>query len=301
MVFDRIFTHAETEEEFRRKGYIVRPLLSADEINAVQQVHDSVTPPMTGDIFSTPLSHDYEYRSCVLDGIRPIVQQKLKSILPYHKLAMVVLITKKPATTAGKLPIHQDWWITDNNRRRAVHVWCPLVDVDAQSACLKVVAASHRLLNNPYPVHPKYRTEYHSSRDLLDAMATSIPMTGGWAVVYDQRLLHGSGENLSNRTRVAFNCIMVPEDAKPLLYCWDGKSETRLDIVEVNEDYLCRFKYGEPIKESYSGDVRYLKSIDVKVKPLECDDISLLGKLEVEMMDFEPAVRGADGSPHGQL
>jgi phytanoyl-CoA dioxygenase PhyH len=298
---DRIFTHLETEEEFRRKGYIVLPLLSADEINALQQIHDSVTPSMTGDIFSTPLSHDYEYRRSVLDGIRPIVQHKLKRIFPYHKLAMAVFVTKRPTTTAGKLPIHQDWWITDNNTRRAVHVWCPLVDVDAQSACLKVVAASHRLLKNPYPIHPKYRTEYHSSRDLLDTMATSIPMTAGWAAVYDQRLLHGSGENLSNRTRVALNCIMIPEDAKPLLYCWDGKSESRLDIVEVNEDYLCRFKYGEPLEESYSGDVRYLKSIDVKVKPLQRDDICLLRKLQDEIMDFGETVRGEDDSRGGQL
>jgi hypothetical protein len=283
MTTDRIFTDLETEEEFRRSGYIVRPFLTAEEIEAAQRVHDSVTPPVTGDVFATPLSHDFDYRRRVFEGIRPVVQAHLRRLLPRHKLAMAAFVTKGPETKTGKLPLHQDWWIVDNRVRRALHVWCPLVDVDARSACLKVVAASHRLLNNPYPINPRYRTEYHASRELLDTMATSLPMPAGWAVVYDQRLLHGSDENLSNRTRVAFNCIMIPEDVKPVLYCWDGKSETRLDVMEVEEGYLCRFKYGEPIEEPYPKGVRFLESIDVTVKPLESDDISRLRKLQDEL------------------
>jgi ectoine hydroxylase-related dioxygenase (phytanoyl-CoA dioxygenase family) len=226
---------------------------------------------------ATTLSDDPDFRMRVSSEILKIVERPLKQLLPFHRCVVAAFVTKRASTTQARLPLHQDWWIVDNRVERGVNCWCPLVDVGPDNGCLRVVPGVHRLLNQPYPIHPKFRSTYHPKlRELDEACGTGVPMAAGAALIYDQRMLHGSGENLSDRSRVAFNCITIPNAATPLLYQWDDAAPDRIEVLEVDEAHLCHFRFGRPVRPPYPGGVRLVDMISASDRALDENDIASL-------------------------
>jgi ectoine hydroxylase-related dioxygenase (phytanoyl-CoA dioxygenase family) len=131
-------------------------------------------------------------------------------------------------------------------------------------------------MESPYAVN-EYPSPFHSVRQLLERdFTTKVPMPAGSGLLYDSRLLHGSGENLSGRLRLACVCIVLPADVPPRVYVWDGVKPTRFDVLEVNREFLLEMERGAPVKKPYPPGVRYLASIDYPVQPLEPRDIAEL-------------------------
>ena len=283
---DRIFASDVTDREFASRGYVVRPFLGPAEIQAVERLHADIFPELFADFSATSLDDSFDRRWRVSEGIRAIVEEPLRKIVPRRKLALAAFVTKRPNTTKGRVPLHQDSWIVDNRVHRALHVWCPLVDVGPDSGCLKVVPGIHRLLNDPYPIHPKFRTAYHPRLSVLDEeFARLVSMPAGAALMYDERMLHGSDENRSDRLRVAFNCIMIPVDINPLLYQWDERTPDRIQVLEVDETYLCQFRFGVPLAPPYPHGVRLVDTIGVATKPLSDEDFVVLRDMQRTFAD----------------
>jgi hypothetical protein len=263
-----IFTGAETNREFLRKGYVVVPFLDAEEIQAVQALHDRLFPVFAHDFNSSVMTATMDQRLGVLNGLRAIFGKKLEALLPRHRIQLASFMTKRPGSQRGSLPLHQDAWITDHQVEFAPSVWCPLVDVGPLNACLRVVAGSHRLVRNPCPLNayvlPADYLTYKGDVDPLeDEFITNVPVPAGMALVYDPRLLHGSGENRTNQPRVAFNCPTVPDGYEPLLYWWDVRPPGQMHKFQVTESFLCQFQFGTRPEEPYPEGVRLLDTFDV--------------------------------------
>ena len=105
-------------------------------------------------------------------------------------------------------------------------------------------------------------------------------MPAGAALVYDERMLHGSDENRSDHVRVAFNCIMIPKEVSPLLYQWDQTVPDRLQVLEVDDAYLCSFRFGVPLEPPYPAGVRLIDTIDAAIHPLIDEDFIVLRNLQ---------------------
>jgi Phytanoyl-CoA dioxygenase (PhyH) len=266
----RAFGNDRMDRELAQDGYLVLPFLDPADIEALRRLHDRMMPALPADFTATTLDDDLQFRRRVSAGIRRIVEGRLKRIVPGHRLVLATFVSKRARTTRGRVNLHQDWWLVDNRVHRALHFWCPLVDVGPRNGCLKVVPGVHRLLNSPYPIHPpSYRTAYHPVLPRLDAeLVRRVSMPAGSALVYDERMLHGSDDNLSDEPRAAFNCVMIPEDLEPIVYWWDERQPGRLSILEVSEDFLCRFRYGTPLQEPYPDDVRRRGTTEAAVRPL---------------------------------
>ena len=287
-----IFADGAIDQQFAIRGYVVHPFLDAAEVRAMEHVHAEIFPELLSDFSATTLDDSTERRWRVFEKIRAIVDAPLRRIVPHHKMALATFVTKRPRTTQGRVPLHQDWWIADNRVHRALHFWCPLVDVGPESGCLKIVPGVHRLLNDPYPIHPKFRTAYHPRLSVLDGeFALRVPMPAGAALLYDQRMLHGSDENRSDRMRVAFNCIMIPEDLTPLLYQWTPDIPDRLQVLEVDERYLCEFRFGVPLAPPYPQGVRLVDTIPVATSPLSDGDFSVLRDMQRMFADEDRKTR----------
>jgi ectoine hydroxylase-related dioxygenase (phytanoyl-CoA dioxygenase family) len=208
-----IFNDSETEREFQRKGYVVQPFLGAREIQELSDVYQSLTTEQPPDYYVTAFSQSYDYRRKVHEGVKAVIKEKLKTVVPHYNICLSQFVGKTARSQRGKVWLHQDWSFVDNTVHPAVHFWIPLVDVDTHNGCLKVVMGSHTFFEhiratptNPAPFDPL--------KDLLDAeFTTSIPMRAGSILFYDGRLLHGSEENLSIHSRIAAQGILVTEGA----------------------------------------------------------------------------------------
>lgn len=280
-----IFADADVEARFRRDGYVVQPLLSVEEIKALYDLHQSTTPNVPSDYYATPLSSDALYRETIRQGVNAILLSRLRFLMPNYYPCLSSYVVKRGNSSQGRVPLHQDYSMVDFDQHTAVHIWCPLIDVDETNGCLKAVAGSHKFFNHIVAVSGN-PAPYDPLRKLLEEEYTvSVPMPAGSAFIFDQRLLHCSDENHTDTLRIAVGGIMIPKECAPLLYIWDKDKPEHLNVLEVSVDYLSQFKPGASITEPYPQGVKFLKTITNKVVPLTNDDITSLHPLGVKMID----------------
>src|SRR5262245_52410097 len=78
-----VFADVETEEQFRRNGYVILPLLTPDQVRALIELSQSWSPsipaedPVSQSVFSSP-----DTRRLICADIRKIVEPCLKGLLP---------------------------------------------------------------------------------------------------------------------------------------------------------------------------------------------------------------------------
>jgi len=277
-----VFSDAEAEKEFTRKGYVIRRFLEKREITAAQDLHDTLTPAIPMDLYQS-ISGNTNYRKQVSDGIRSVIQGRLREFLPQYRISFCSFVTKRPNSSKGSLPIHIDPWFSDNRKHRSVHVWCPMIDVNQDNGCLKVIPGSHKLRNVPFALTMNPTPFDHLRVQLDGEFATSLPMAAGDAVFYDGRLLHGSDENSSSQPRVAVAALSRHETAKPCIFQWDRKEPTRFDILEINEEFLCSVKFMAAVPKPYPPGVRYLESVHFQFNPWQLRELDELKRIQTEI------------------
>src|SRR4030095_10486465 len=187
---DSVFADQALDQHFAANGYSVRPFLGPAESGAIGRLHDALFPQLDADFSATILKDSFDERWRASSAIRALVEPLLKQMIPGHKVMLATFVTKRAQSTRGRLPLHQDWWIVDNRVHRAVHVWCPLGVLGPEMGCLKVVPGVHDLLNDPYPVHAKFRPAYHPRLSVLAGeFAKKGSMPAGSAPASRRRVL----------------------------------------------------------------------------------------------------------------
>jgi ectoine hydroxylase-related dioxygenase (phytanoyl-CoA dioxygenase family) len=108
---------------------------------------------------------------------------------------------------------HQDY-VYNIGSNNSVTVWIPLQDVDESMGALKVEPRSHK--NGIYP-NKKGIIKKEYKFDFL-----SVPIEFGNALIFNQKLVHQSGENISNQIRFSIQlrftdlgCISYAERGYP--------------------------------------------------------------------------------------
>ena len=278
-----LFTDPSTDDEFTRLGCVVRPFLDAQQVRAMTQLNADLVPDGGADFSATTLHDNAAHRWRVFEAIRAVTADRLREMMPRHTLVFAAFVSKRARTTHGRVPLHQDFWMVDNRMDPAVAFWCPLVDAGPHNGGLKTVPGVHRLLNHPYPINPKFRTPYHPRLSQLDREFARCPyVPAGSALIYDQRMLHGSDENLSDHARIAFNCTLVPGSQQLRLYDWDERSPERMLVFDVDQPVLCRFRYGAALDPRTDPGVRLEGQIASTVDPLTDDDMTFLRDVQRE-------------------
>jgi hypothetical protein len=271
-----IFSDPELENNFRRNGWVVVPLLRADEVGALSELHQSTTPDVPRDYYATAFSQEASYRETIRKGVDAVLLPRLKTFFPGFYPCLSSYVAKRGRSKQGRVSLHQDFSTVEADKHTALHVWCALIDVDESNGCLKAVSGSHTFFNhistptnNPAP--------YDSLRGVMEEhCSTSVPMKAGSAFIFDERLLHWSDENQTDSLRVAVGSIMIPEGVAPLLYMWDKEKPKQLTLLEVTVEYLTRLKVGTLISEPYPEGVRFVKTIPYEFRTLTAEDIAPL-------------------------
>jgi ectoine hydroxylase-related dioxygenase (phytanoyl-CoA dioxygenase family) len=189
-----------------------------------------------------------------------LVGDKVQRLLPDYRILMSHLVTKRAKSQKGTLGLHQDYSFGDHDRSLPLNIWAPLCDVDADNACLRVIAGSPALGHigaippNPSP-YDRYRAEL--STDFM----VELPMRGGDACVFDPRLLHSTGENQTEHDRTALFLNLVPRDEPPLIHVWNREDPFALAVYEITSDILMRLRPNQYPEHLERDGARFVRSI----------------------------------------
>jgi hypothetical protein len=270
------FADSLAEEQYTREGYIVMPMLDASEIDYLTRLYLDTVPSLPADFYSTAFLPDCPERRIMTEGMQAVLEPHFTRLFPGYTIHSRGYIAKRGGPDQKPLRLHQDYTYVDQSIHRAVHIWIPLIDVTEDNGCLTLVPRSHHLVNhisamidNPSPYDP-FRT-------VLDKECKiSLPMKAGEAFVYDQRLLHGSTSNKREGIRIAMGIALLPAGVEQLMYVVDDEFPSKLNVLEVRDEFAVRMGRGVKLLPPYPEGVRKVGEIDYTAEALSAEKLDSL-------------------------
>lgn len=276
ITYSPIFADSAAEEMFTRDGYAVMPMLNQAEIDSLTNLYLNTVPNLPADFYSTAFLPDCAERRIMTDGVQAVLEPHIARIMPDYVLHSRGFIVKRGGPDQPPLRLHQDYSFADHTKHRAVHLWIPLIDVDETNGCLTVVPRTHHLINhisamidNPSPYDPV--------RPFLDAECTlSVPMKAGEAAFFDQRLYHGSRSNKVPAIRIALACALLPRDVKQLLYVVDEEDPSKLNVLQIRDEFTVRFSRGVKVVPPYGDGIVKIGQVEYAAEELSQEKLDSL-------------------------
>jgi len=232
--------------ELEQKGYsILKGFASAEIVNQLLTFYyDTVGQSEVREgFFTTHWSSKYDYRIKVNRFVQKILLPELARGFSSFKCLLGYFLFKAPSSN-NSVYMHQDWTLIDETRYTGYILWIPLIDTNIQNGCFHLVPGSHKVFTHPRGSNMPQKHHGISDKDFLP-----IPANAGDAIIFDQRLLHASPPNFSDKDRVAAGLIIVPSEADVIHYFYD--EETGLTSMNtVNDSFLTDYFYDYEKKTS---------------------------------------------------
>ncbi len=222
------------QERFDRDGYLVVPLLSCPQVDALMALYvRHVDRSAVSGLYESSRHNPYDVNRAINDAIRQEVEKAAAGrFLPATIYGGTFMV--KSHVDSSVLPLHQDWSVVDEERRQTMFLWCPLEDVSVTSGALFVLPGSHRwfasiLRSGSYPSN-RYLLPVELHDHVID-----VPLRAGEAIVYSDALFHGSHANSGPRDRVVVTA-RITEPETPLVY-FHKHSDTEVDVYEASPEF----------------------------------------------------------------
>ncbi len=135
----------------------------------------------------------------------PVILEALRAVLPDGiEFLSDKIVCKKPGKSFAT-PWHIDAWYWRNTRPK-VSVWIPFEDTGAENGALTVVPGSHRVAWSPKHtkgINGEFVFETGETDIPAAARVVTCELRRGDAVIFSDRLLHGSTPSEGSRERFA--------------------------------------------------------------------------------------------------
>ncbi len=123
----------------------------------------------------------------------------------------------------SEVPWHQDAQYWPLEPMKAVTVFVAFDDCDAANACMRVIPRTHResAKQHRHAGKDHYVLQEEILPEEIDtSQSVDLELRGGEISLHDDRLVHGSGPNLSERPRIGFTMRYSSTDVKCDLAVW---------------------------------------------------------------------------------
>jgi len=267
-------------EKLQDTGYFIAPFLDDHEIQALKDIFAAEVGSFQQGIFFTAAYNDVESKFRIREAILALLSEKMSKFLPGFYISAALFIAKSAHSNNGTLALHQDYSMVDHSKHLALNAWFPLIDVDGNNGCLCAVPRSHRVAGiraaslNPTPYDdmlPSLESEY----------AVKYPMRAGEMMLFDQRVLHGSGENNTDTPRIALQITMLPVGLPMRYYYWNKNQPNRINAYEVGMDVHLKLPISVQVDDPTQYGLTLIESTDFAVQQVSREDLAELGIVPV--------------------
>ena len=233
----QVFKDLNLQKKFDEQGFVLLDLLSEKDIESLRSVYAQHFPATKSGFFINIWDNNFAERKAISYKTKKILTPYTNSLFDNFKFVVSVFTAKK-AKAVENFALHQDITITDESLFPSISLWCPLQDVDENNGALSVVPGSHRIPAIPRGMNIPPQIEKISEL-LKEKYTRIIPMKTGQVIIWNHKLIHGSGVNNTQSDRIASVSLLMPEKAPVLIYYSDKKDNSELDaeVFELEEDY----------------------------------------------------------------
>lgn len=243
----QLFKDAERQAEFERDGYTVLDLLSPDEVAhlaAFYHGHAPAEKPSYG--FHVSLDDkDRSQSNAVTEELYRLLTPRVAEHFQDFQIFTSSFVIKEP-NPKGVVPPHQDWTFVDESQYWSATLWTPLVDVDMDNGCLGVVKGSHRYFDWPrLSPSPQFKTPLGEHMFTIFPYLTLVPLRAGQSIVFDNRTLHASPPNTTDKPRLAAGIGVTHRDAQLYHhYLLPGTEGMRVAQYKIEREFFLQYNNG---------------------------------------------------------
>ncbi len=220
------------KKHFHDQGYLIlRQVMMLEEIAPLETIYmrfaKGEIADMGRDFCDMSGPYDREYKDfSLINAMLPRVYYPLLQDNLFERLTQSIaeqligdsatldydqFLSKKPSKTDAAFPMHQDlgYWPAGTPDTKTTTCSLALDDADEENGCLMVVPGSH--LEPQLRAHrPVFQSKDGGVRDGGHTLAieltpqdkpVSLPLKAGDITVHNERIIHGSGGNISDRWR----------------------------------------------------------------------------------------------------
>ena len=231
-----IFPDARLQARFDEDGFVTQRVLQPEHVKRLLALYEStVGADLKKDLYESSRHNTREKNHQINLAIREVLAEAVGSMFEQHELFGGTFMVKVPEQSTV-LALHQDWSVVDEDTHQSAFIWCPLVDTSPANGGLFVLPGSHRWFGN-------YRSGSLPSlrivpRGALKETMKDLNLAAGEAVVYSDRLFHGSHANITPKPRIVVTG-RINERGAQLVYYHRMNDET-VAILKASPDFYLK-------------------------------------------------------------
>lgn len=233
---------SKTKSELDTIGYSIPKRLDSNTLEQLRALYAKTHnfKLEDGGMFYSVYSHDLEYRKKVHDSIAEIMKEIYDDLFEDYKVVLNSFIVKVNGPDS-EFGLHQDSTGLDETKYSPISVWIPLQDTTVENGCLSVVPKSFKWFS-PYR-GISFAEPFRDIQDEVKHYLQPIDLKAGDILLFDNRLVHYSPPNNSDRERVVVMSGVFPSKAE-FISCWKGPEDksNEIEIFSQKDDYLLTFK-----------------------------------------------------------
>ncbi|MFW5830396.1 MAG: phytanoyl-CoA dioxygenase family protein [Planctomycetota bacterium] len=148
---------------------------------------------------------------------RPQLMDRARSVLGDNILLWRIGCFLKAAGGLA-IPWHQDWNYWPIEPAMVLSAWLAVDDVDEENACVQFIPGSHRQLLPHVPVTGMQFQQGADPAQVDASQAVPMILKAGEFVLFNERCLHHSAPNRSDRRRFGLAIRMLPPQVRIMRY-----------------------------------------------------------------------------------
>ena len=202
------------------------------------------SPTHHGGFNASMFSPDAAYRNAADRAVKEVFTPRAAPVVPGYRLVFCNFLVKEPLPgDGGVVQIHQDPTFVDEDRYDTIGIWVPLVDTNLENGAIAVIPGSHRWNHGPRGYGGR-ASPYLGLIPTFLKHSQALPMRAGTALVFSQKVFHGSPANRSRATRISATALLAPNEVPLRCYYPNPKLPGKLEVFEVDDLFYTRYLYG---------------------------------------------------------
>jgi ectoine hydroxylase-related dioxygenase (phytanoyl-CoA dioxygenase family) len=231
-----IFKDKTLQEKFDRDGYVVFDFISAEQARSISEKFYAIHKEIPGGFYSEAFNPDSNVKDDIYHATDAVFDPAMDGTFHQFKKLGSTFLCKAPGE-AGKVGVHQDWSVVDEDKYYSATIWVPTVDTTEENGALRVLPGSHKFYKGLRS--PNIPFIYHGNEDVLWDNMITVPMKAGQAFVLNHAVIHGSSPNTTKSERLAIAYGLLPQEASLLFY--HRNEENRIEKYEMPDDFFQRY------------------------------------------------------------
>lgn len=242
-----LFIDPILQEQFEKDGYVKIPLLNEEDVRILLDYYHSLPPNKVPEYgFHVSMDNeDREYVKKVYGKLLEVMAPKADQFFQDYQIFTGSYVVKE-TNPKGVIPPHQDWTFVNEEEFCSVTVWTPLQEVTMDNGALGVIHGSHTFFgHHRASPSPQARTPLGEHMFSIFPYLDIIDMKAGEALVFNNKTIHASPPNTSEKPRIAAGIGITQKEAQLVHYYLLPETDPpQLERYEIEPEFFTRYDNG---------------------------------------------------------